>query len=99
MLKENSQYSHIGVDQLNYRQWKIAQEGCPNIQISDLVYTMTGKRCRGNSNLNALRFYADYMVGMTKDAIIEGLSELDAYNYARDHTVNKMIKELGELIL
>ena len=37
-----------------------------------------------------MRFvYADYMVEMTKDAIIEGLSELDAYNYARDHTVNK----------
>ena len=98
MLKENSQYSHIGVDQLNYRQWKIAQEACPNLQISDLVYTMRLiKDAEEIQILECASIYADYMVEMTKDAIIEGLSELDAYNYARDHTVNKMIRELGEL--
>jgi Xaa-Pro dipeptidase len=99
MLKENKRYKRIGIDQLSIRQWEIASQSHPNISMTDLVYTMRlVKDSEEIRLLEAAAIYADFLVEKTREAIIFGYSEMDAYNYARDNTVQKMVDEIGDLV-
>lgn len=90
---------YLGIDQLKIRDYRLVQSVRPAVKISDLVYTLRlVKDPEEIVLLEKAGIYADYMVEMTREAIVAGLCEMDAFNYARDKTVEKMQKELGELI-
>ena len=100
MLKENKQYKRIGFDKLDYRQWRIATGENPNVIVTDLVYTMRlVKEAEEIRLIEKAGIYADLLVEKTREAIVNGLSELDAYNYADSFTVQKMKEDLGELVM
>ena len=97
MLKDIS-CKHLGVDTLEIREWKNLHDMGWNLQISDLVYTMRlVKDPEEIEILDTASVYADHMVSMTREAIILKMSEIDAFNYARDKTVQRMQQEMGEL--
>lgn len=99
MLKDNAQHRHVAVDQVTVRQWDIACSVNPQVKVSDLVYTMRlVKDPEEIKILETASIYADMMVEMTRQAIVAGLPELEAYNYARNHTVDRMRNELGDLV-
>lgn len=90
--------SHLGVDTLEIRQLQSLQNLGHKLSISNLVYTMRQvKDSEEIEILDTASIYADYMVVMTPEAIIQKLSEIEAFNYARDKTVQRMQQEMGEL--
>ncbi|HHY88935.1 MAG TPA: aminopeptidase P family protein [Chloroflexi bacterium] len=89
----------LGVDQLKIRDFRLMQAVRPDFVISDLVYTMRlVKDAEEIAILEKAGVFADYMVEMAREAIIAGLSETDAFAYAREKTVERMQKDLGELV-
>jgi Xaa-Pro dipeptidase len=99
-MLEHIDTKFIGVDNLSVRDWNMVHRYFPTVQITDLVYTMRlVKDDEEVALLDKAGIYADYLVEKTKEAIIEGLNEIEAYNYARDATVNRMKSELDELIM
>lgn len=99
MLRENKRYKRIGIDQLSIRQWEIVSQSHPNVSMTDLVYTMRlVKDSEEIKILESAAIYADFLVEKTREAIVFGYSEMDAYNYARDNTVKKMVNEIGDLV-
>lgn len=99
MLSKNKKYKRIGIDQLSIRQWEIVTQSHPNISMTDLVYTMRlVKDSEEIKILETAAIYADFLVEKTREAVVLGYSEMDAYNYARDNTVQKMVNEIGDLV-
>lgn len=71
----------------------------PSVRISDLVYTMRlVKDPEEIALLDKASIYADLMVEKAREGILLGLSEMDAFNHARDKTVGQMQKDLSELV-
>ena len=98
MLRE-IRVKHMGIDQLKVRDWQLVLAEKPDARINDLVYTMRlVKDPEEISLLETAGVYADHMVAMTREAVLAKLSETDAFIYARDKTVERMQKELGELV-
>ncbi|MBI9044153.1 MAG: aminopeptidase P family protein [Anaerolineaceae bacterium] len=97
-ILENMPEKNVAVDKLSYREWQMAQEVRPNIKVTDLVYTMRlVKDVEEIEILEAASIYADYLVERSKEAIIMGLSETDAFYFTRDRMFEKMKEEIGEL--
>jgi Xaa-Pro dipeptidase len=97
-MLEDIQCQHLGIDKLEIRPWQAIQRLGWDVKISDLVYTMRlVKDPEEIEILDTASIYADYMVAMTREAIVQKMSEMDAFNYARDETVKRMQKDLGEL--
>ncbi len=99
MLKDNKDCRHVGIDRLDYRQWKTVSAECPNAEISDLVYDM--RLCKDEKEIKILEtasYYADMLVALSKDAIADGMSELDVYTYVGTTVTNKMKEELGDIV-
>jgi Xaa-Pro dipeptidase len=89
----------LGIDQLKVREWNLVCKARSGIKLSDLVYTMRlVKDPEEIALLEKAGVYADLMVEKARTAIINGLSEMDAFNYARDKTVEQMQKDLSELV-
>ena len=89
----------LGFDNLSIRDWWLAQSARPGARISDLVYTMRlVKDPEEIALLDKAGIYADLMVEKAREAIILGLSEMDAFDYAREKTVAQMQVDLGELV-
>ena len=88
----------IGVDKLGIRDWNYIQTLNKHVKITDLVYTMRlAKDPEEIEILDTASIYADYMVEMTREAILNKMTETNAFHFARDETVKRMKKELGEL--
>ncbi len=99
MLNDNTKYKRIGIDHLSYRQWQVATRSHPNVSMSDLLYTMRlVKDSEEIKLLETASIYADFLVEKTREAIVFGYSEMDAYNYARDNTVQRMVNDIGDLV-
>ena len=93
------QARHLGVDNLAVRDWQLAQAVRPDLRVSDLVYRMRlVKEPEEIALLEKAGVYADLMVEKAREGIIAGLSEMDAFDYAREKTVERMQAELGELV-
>jgi len=89
----------LGFDNLSIRDWWLAQSARPEARISDLVYTMRlVKDPEEIALLDKAGLYADLMVEKAREAIILGLGEMDAFDYAREKTVAQMQVDLGELV-
>lgn len=89
----------LGIDQLKVREWQMVQAMAPSAKITDLVYTMRlVKDPEEIALLDKAGVYADLMVEKAREAILQGLSEMNAFNYARDKTVAQMEKDLRELV-
>jgi Xaa-Pro dipeptidase len=97
---KDTQQKKLGVDQLSIRQWDIARAVRQDFKVTDLVYTMRlVKDPEEIKLLDVASIYADNLVAMTREAVIAGLTEHDAFNYARDNTVERMQKEIGDLVM
>jgi Xaa-Pro dipeptidase len=89
----------LGIDQLSIRDFRRVTAIRPEIVISDLVYTMRLVKDREEiAILDKAGIFADYMVEMAREAIVLGLSEVDAFAYLREKTTDKMKADLGELV-
>ena len=93
------QAKRLGFDNLSIRDWWLVQSARPEARISDLVYTMRlVKDPEEIALLDKAGIYADLMVEKAREAIILGLGEMDAFDYAREKTVAQMQVDLGELV-
>jgi Xaa-Pro dipeptidase len=98
MMKE-IKAKRLGIDQLKIRDYRLVTAVRPEAVITDLVYTMRlVKDIEEIEILDKAGVYADYMVQKAREAIQDGLSETDAFSYIREKTVERMQKELGELV-
>jgi Xaa-Pro dipeptidase len=89
----------LGFDNLSIRDWWLVQSSRPQARVSDLVYTMRlVKDPEEIALLDKAGIYADLMVEKAREAILLGLSEMDAFDYAREKTVARMQVDLGELV-
>lgn len=99
MLDDNKNCRNVGIDRLDYREWKVVSAGHPGVSVSDLVYDM--RLCKDEKEIRILEVaahYADQLVGLSKEAIMDGMSELDAFNYAGSTVTNRMKEELGDIV-
>ncbi len=89
----------LGVDQLKIRDFWLMTSVRPDLVISDMVYTMRlVKEPEEIAILEKAGVYADYMVEKGREAIVAGMTETDAFSYIREKTVERMQRELGELV-
>ena len=99
MLDDNKNCRNVGIDRLDYREWQVVSAGHPGVSVSDLVYDM--RLCKDEKEIRILEVaahYADQLVGLSKEAIMDGMSELDAFNYAGSTVTNRMKEELGDIV-
>ncbi len=99
MLDDNKNCKNVGIDTLDYRQWRIVSSAHPNIIISDLVYDM--RLCKDEEEIRIIEtaaHYADMLVALSKEAIADGMSELDTFHYAGTTTTNRMKEELHDIV-
>jgi Xaa-Pro dipeptidase len=98
MMKE-IKAKHLGIDQLKIRDYRRVIADRQDVIISDLVYTMRlVKEKEEIALLDQAGVFADFMVGKSREAVMAGLNETDAYSYVREKTMECMQKELGELV-
>lgn len=98
MMKE-IKASRLGIDQLKIRDFRLVSAVRPDVVISDLVYTMRlAKDPEEIALLEKAGIYADYMVEKAREAIVEGMNETDAFSYIREKTIDRMQREMGELV-
>lgn len=98
-MVRNLPAKRLGIDQLKVREWNLVSQVRNDIKLTDLVYTMRlVKDPEEIALLDKAGVYADLMVENARTAIINGLCEMDAFNYARDKTVEQMQKDLSELV-
>ncbi len=99
MLDDNKDCKHVGIDRLSHREWEIVTQEHPGVSMSDLVYTMRlVKDEKEIAILETAARYADMCCALAKEAIYDGMSELDAFTYAGNTMTNRMTEDLGDLV-
>lgn len=98
MLNENAKYKNISIDKLNARNLLKVRDFYPRLSLSNIVYDI--RLIKDPEEIEIIRtagVYADLMVHKIRESIYNGFSELEAYNYSRDQTINAIKQDLGEL--